>query len=98
MNIRQFLEPDWRKIVITIVLFAFLFYSFDGKYPIEYMYIAMGGCRETDGGMVCIGSGYGYNWAYFFLDIFIWAIISYLLSCLIIWIYDKLRKKKVKKV
>ena len=88
--VKQFLKPDWRKIVIFLVLFVILFYSFDGKYPINYMYIAMGGL--VDGSLV--GLGYGYNWVYFILDVFIWAIISYLFSCLIVWIYDKYKKKK----
>jgi hypothetical protein len=92
MNWKHFLKPDWRKIVITVILFAFLFYSFDGKYPINYQYIAMGGCKETNGMGQCIELGYGYNWAYFILDIFIWAIISYIISCFIVWIYDKFRK------
>jgi hypothetical protein len=93
-TLKQFLKPDWRKIVVFVVLFVMLFLSFDGKYPIDYMYVAMGGCKEENGKMQCIGLGYGYNWAYFILDIFIWTIISYILSCLIVWIYDKFRKNR----
>jgi hypothetical protein len=103
MNWKQFLKPDWRKIVIFIVLFILLtpFSIFNVNlsergFPFSYSYyLAPEDCRGINGNVRCIIEPMQiFNWGYFILDVFIWAIISYLLSCLIVWIYDKFRKRK----
>ena len=81
MNVKQFLKPDWRKIVLTIVLMIIpsLFIT---SYSI---YVAS-----------CVGCGYFFNFESFGILFVISLIITYLLSCFIVWVYDKFRKKKVK--
>jgi len=59
---KQFLKPDWRKIVLTIILMA-----------AKYFYV----------------SKFNGIYVYLITDIIIW----YFVSCLIIWIYDKIKKK-----
>ena len=109
MTIKQFMKPDWRKIVITVILLIFLIPLFilieqplgspsgfpeRRGFPFHYNVICMGGSIEENGMTQLIGLGYCFNWSYLLLDIFICILISYLLSCLIVWLYDKFRKKK----
>jgi len=109
MKLKQFLKPDWRKIVIFVVLFIFLigFFIFIEQplgspsgfperrgFPFHYNVICMGGSIEENGIKELIGLGYCFNWIYLILDIFTCGLISYFLSCLIVWIYDKFRKRK----
>jgi len=88
MDWKQFLKPDWRKIVLFLVLLNFV--------PMPLVcYYALGGCGE-----MFIVAGF-----IFFLTVLMTPLImiviaipliilSYLLSCLIIWIYDKFKGKK----
>jgi hypothetical protein len=107
MNIRQLLKPDWRKIIIFLVLLLPLFYP-DSiiKFQTGWDY-AMRGNR---GGAPILENLF-WIWIFllfepsyelpkitFILLTVIVFIISYLLSCLIVWIYDKFRKRKLKKV
>jgi predicted membrane protein len=96
-TLKQFLKPDWRKIVLFVVLIIIL--------PIFPQNL----CQDT----VClipipfsiilaafintsIKNGINYFTDPFgnFIIIIIVFIIEFLLSCLIVWIYDKFRKKK----
>jgi preprotein translocase subunit SecE len=94
MNWKEFLKPDWRKIVLTIILFTIVtglkWYLFDtclGCYntyfgvPLAF-YEKIVWPRENEMTNFLI-----FN---LIVDIIFW----YLLSCLIVWIYDKFRKKK----
>jgi hypothetical protein len=107
MNVKQFLKPDWRKIlifVIMIVIYLFEFLvanaSFCGpqviitsrqncshyytKYWVSPCSLF---CGEPDFLTSLINTIYYPLWL-------IGIIILYLLSCLIVWIYDKSRKRK----
>jgi hypothetical protein len=57
-------------------------------FPFPY-FITMGGLC----GGALVGYGEQFYWGYFILNIIIWMVISYFISCLIIWIYDKFNKK-----
>ena len=94
MKLKQFLKPDWRKIVIFVVLFLFLF-------PLSI--ISPGPtCRLSK---VCNTASivnifgieyYEFDAKYrnFFENLAIISIIIfYILSCLIVWIYDRRKKK-----
>ena len=111
MNWKEFLKPDWKKIVVFVVLFIIsipipslfpnLFYNlgkndFGVRYPVFYLY-------GTPFGFYYIPSPVaeltpeGAPQPYFDFMGFIGNVIFwYLLSCLIIWIYDKFRKVKKK--
>jgi len=92
MNFKQFLRPDWRKIVIFIVLLLIslvivydmpvgeLLTSFRGlPLPVLFFY-------NSDWHPIPI-------WYVLLLFGLIDLIFWYLLSCLIIWIYGKIKKK-----
>jgi hypothetical protein len=89
MNIKQFLKPDWRKILITVVIMIVFFpghppYYKGGGFPL--CYLCSGNCY---GGSNIASCGITEKPINLILDIIIW----YLISCLIIWIYDKFKKK-----
>jgi len=117
MTLKQFLKPDWRKIVIfvalTIILFSIIYSIINAQR--EWLQARMGidvfseccinrgkleGCASDEiiqRYKTCEGfEKYRQNQEFLnnismLLPI---AIISYLLSCFIIWIYDKFRKRK----
>jgi len=102
MDWKEFLKPDWRKIVLTVIIFLL----------ITFLPLLLGFCAPIStlvGGKQCllviqplfmflpsgsisykpIATGlYFVPSLYWILDI----IFYYLLSCLIVWIYDKLKK------
>jgi hypothetical protein len=103
MNIKQFLKPDWRKIVIFVIIFSLLpvfpYYNiqlqcFAGPCPpiVEYKSLielqSLGTNYFNDLGRVFL------NVPYHLIILILGLLISYLISCLIIWIYYKAKKKK----
>jgi len=90
MNIKQLLKPDWRKIMIFMMLsFVFVYVI---RLPLNFEQIwwspdCVGGCHQG----VCVDCAPNYTFKPINLifDLICW----YLLSCLIIWIYDKFKKK-----
>lgn len=92
MNWKEFLKPDWRKIIAFIILGIFLLLisnqlgycelgiplSFTSCTYYEY---PVGGIRDQ------------FYVFPFILNLIFW----YLLSYLIVWIYDKVKKEKKKK-
>ena len=83
MTFKQFLKPDYRKAVITLVFFS-IFLLFYNVPVICLLLCYLGGAAY---GCRCVNPYYPIEYA------FLSFIIFYLLSCLIIWIYDKLKKK-----
>jgi hypothetical protein len=114
MNWKEFLKPDWRKIVLTVIIL----------FLVTFLPVLLGFCTHVDFQCIklskCVTcvlaiqpffvflpyTGISYTpigltniyyisssyWIlnYWVLDIITW----YLLSCFIVWIYDKFRKKK----
>jgi len=81
MSWKQFLKPDWRKIVIFVIgVLIALYFSFNIFYllPPCPLNVECGPIPE-------------YDMIYDFMIPF--AIIWYLLSCLIVRIYDKIKKR-----
>jgi len=103
MNLKQFLKPDWRKIVIFVLFFIFIFsleficlpkleYKMGRIVEVELYYPCGFLSQIIDYEMyfyVLRGESWLFNYFHLFLDL----IISYLISCLIVWIYDKVKKK-----
>jgi len=89
MNWKEFFKPDWRKILIFLVLFILSSLASIKIYLCNMM--GIGPCP--------IGYGFPLEFLYPILDfknlinLLIDIIFWYLLSCLIIWIYDKVKKK-----
>jgi len=92
MSWKEFLKPDWRKIVITIGFF--IVSSFTG-----YLYVKL----SYSSWLMNLGKVL-YFPSFFILEIlnlrntpngvlyFFNFIFWYLLSCFIVWIYNKVRK------
>lgn len=98
MNWKQFLKPDWKKIVVFILFFSLISYisPFLHDYIFPCVYVGPDSCMGEFYGLPLI---FGVRLlAVFRLDNIIFLITDlifwYLLSCLIVWIYDKFIKKK----
>ncbi len=95
MGLKEFLMPDWRKIRVFVILSILSFFYVYNCYP-QYS----SGICEAHGLPLAYWSYstrskmppvMDTNFSYFGLigDLIIW----YLLSCLIIWAYGKLKRK-----
>jgi hypothetical protein len=100
MKWKEFLKTDWRKIVIFAAIFVLLFFI-----PTIPTSVALPTAIGAKGDSATVWSSFysqlSYSYgtpidiiAYMIIPIMISLIISYILSCLIVRIYDKLRKKK----
>jgi hypothetical protein len=81
MNLKKFLKPDWRKIVIFIVLLI-VFLPWKSGIIVGELYWRAWGFPWPILAHKLIYQGLT-------LDLIFW----YLISCFIIWICDKLKKK-----
>jgi magnesium-transporting ATPase (P-type) len=99
MKFKQFLKPDWRKIVVFAIIF--IVFSFVpiwttircstwecGPGPTTSSFFDS---LESMANKEFFDFGYFTPWISIF---FVSIAISYLLSYLIVWIYDKVKKKK----
>ena len=93
MNIKQFLKPDWRKIVIFVILFIF-------GIGISILSNSCLGCYNVSTGLP-LGFYEQIFWPpemektnFLMLNFIIDIVILYFFSCLIIWIYEIIKKKK----
>lgn len=114
MNLKKFLKPNWRKIVIFAIIFFISILTSKMDYisgelvaffiifnPILLLplFLLLGGCSNVQlgdrlslfGGVKFCPGGINFLIG-IILSIFYW----YLLSCLLLWIYDK-KFRKVKK-
>lgn len=82
-SIKQFLKPDRRKIIITIILSLFIFLPVIHKITV-YSCVLGGDVAPTcEGGMKE------------FEILFLLSIpVSYLIACILISIWDKIKAKK----
>jgi hypothetical protein len=88
MTLKQFLKPDWRKIGLFII-FAFL-------SPLSFIYGTCLGARCFIFPWTTLHIILNFFMALWFLGALVIVIMGlywYLLSCLIVWIYDKVKKK-----
>jgi len=82
MKWKEFLKPDWRKIVITILLMIIPTIFIKAYTTVLHSCpIGMIDCPPL------------FDWKLFLQMIILVLIGIYLFSCLIIWIYDKVKKK-----
>ena len=89
MNWKQFLKPDWKKIVmtylITNLLTSIMFY-----FGASYFFYAV--IFSTIIPTILYADVF---YSVITVIIFLFVLtISYFLSCFIIWVYGKYRKKK----
>jgi hypothetical protein len=94
MNWKQFLKPDWRKIVIfsvpIILTIIAIFIKAEGSYWNILVYFPVLLC-----GAGCFGDGELpiLNPMLLLLSFIISYFIWYLISCLIVWVYKKVKNK-----
>ena len=77
MNWKEFLKPNWKKIIIFVIIFII---THTEEIPSVWKYVYQ---------QVLIN----YGAISFTFILIIDALIIYFLSCLIVWIYDKVKKK-----
>jgi hypothetical protein len=102
MTLKQFLKPDWRKIVIFVVLiiiFSLIIWFFP-TYNIFASCFPCGDCGINRGFPLTFHVSHPagkceteFYTSYLIIDIIVDVMITYFLSCLIVWIYDKVKKK-----
>ena len=96
MNWKGFLKPDWKKIIIFIILLIIFLpfkYVVSAALPIIWagrglplpIYIDI----LVGEGMVWTTINYPLLGVLLIIDLIFW----YFLSCFIVWIYDKVKKK-----
>jgi len=86
MNWKEFLKPDWRKIVIFVIIL--LVFSF---MPTYYNLNVFDYIIWTFTGVPCPG-GYCDKGLKNLIPAIVLLIMWYLISCIIVWIYHKLKK------
>jgi hypothetical protein len=82
MNIKQFLKPNWKKIVIFVtisIIFSLIDYGISGELIIPIIGLPLP-----------FYINYNITYPFLIIDLIVW----YFISCLIVWIYDKVKKKK----
>ena len=77
MNIKQFLKPDWRKIVLILILFSILPERVENEITFFGVAYIIKSFSEVSAPQIDL------------LFLTIMLIISYLLSCLVTWVYDR---------
>jgi|SRR3972149_7653319 len=103
MNWKEFLKPDMKKIILFLVLFSLSYFFGVSSYhgilqvvgvcynPILWLPLAIvgGSCIFSSGGdLISIINQFPYS-----LGILATLLYWYFLSCLIVWIYNNIRKK-----
>jgi len=90
MNLRQFLKPNWRKIVLMILIpyFVIVFYDFYLiSQGIQVAFLARPYYISTNNiYLLILVNGFVNS----LLTTWWW---SYSLGCLIVWIFNKVKKK-----
>jgi len=97
MKWKQFLKPDWRKIVIFVILFISIPFIFS-----YFVYVSLSEiCKEPGLPPQPNIPNYCHFSILDFMLLFIaklenvilLIIAFYLTSCLVVWVYDKVKKK-----
>jgi hypothetical protein len=113
MNWKEMLKPDWRKIVIFVIILLITplpgFWSnmdislYNQKCPKCPLPTPLSGEMDSNIMKMLINSDEFYNVKSFYYDIrgepfyFITLlIIFYIISCFIICVYDKIKKKRIR--
>jgi len=101
-TIKQFLKPDWKKILLTVVITIFSYIPFICPSPPPDLFVKPPQCYPVITLFLelpislyySLGFPGGISNIVLYIFLAIEVIVIYLLSCLIIFIFDKLRSKK----
>ena len=106
-SIKLFLMPDYKKILLTLFLTGLsLFFVHTPIYPFDQQPDESGRMVLSDFWLIQrgwplpysithIGFGDAYGYSIFYPGLVINLIFGYFVSCLIIFLYNKLKNKKV---
>jgi len=100
MNWKQFLKPDLRKIVIFVVLLVlseigfYKYWTVGGSYDIILLSFIIIFVKRSS--FSCGLDDNCWNNSFYVAEV-LNIVFWYLLSCLVVWIYDKYFKKVKKK-
>jgi hypothetical protein len=98
MSLKEFLKPDWKKILIffvlifvTIFLIGIPYWAYPmcesgSKCPLLFHFTPPDKILSSN---IHLSNGFRID----FIVLFIELLIIYLISSIIIWIYDKVKKK-----
>ena len=106
MVFERFSKPNWRRILIFIMIYIILIFfvmtlgiverncEFTIKKGVPFHYFsARGGACKKDGVIQLIEFRTQFSTIVLISDVLIWGIVSYFLSSLIVWVYEKTKKK-----
>lgn len=87
MTLKQFLNPDWRKIIVFIFLFVVLPFLISENYEKFIWSIFYFDFLGT------FGPSFFFTFSYFIylIKIIEWFATSYLISCIIILVYNRIK-------
>jgi hypothetical protein len=99
MNWKQFLKLDWKKIVVFVILIFIAMFSIGipfwsypmcepgGSCPLIFNFLPSDKIISSN---IYLNNGFRIDW----IILFFILLLLYLFSCLIVRIYDKVKKKK----
>jgi len=107
MSSKKFPKPNWRRILIFIMIYIILIFfvmtlgtverncEFMIKKGVPFHYFsARGGACKKDGVIQLVEFKAQFSTTMLISDILTWGIVSYFLSSLIVWVYEKTKKRK----
>ncbi|MCX6776804.1 MAG: hypothetical protein NTY73_02440 [Candidatus Micrarchaeota archaeon] len=100
MTWKEFLMPDWRKVILFIITTIGVNYYIISTTVILDARILVGlplGFWPVGSNFIRAGEQIPPSVDFSFTNLIIDVIFWYLLSCIIVWTYDKLKKKPEKK-
>jgi len=93
MDFKLFLKPDWKKLVIFFIIIFIDFSLITKPVSIEaYVFNPFLSFLRVP----VVGSFFWLKWFYKSLLYTLDRVYWYLLSCLIVWVYDKRKKKRIR--
>jgi len=106
MSFKKFPKPNWRRILIFIMIYIILIFfvmtlgiierncEFTIKKGVPFHYFsARGGACERGGVIQLIEFKAQFSTIALISDVLIWGMVSYFLSSLIVMLYEKAKKK-----
>lgn len=97
MNIKQFLKPDKKRIVLVIIFLGLSLLYLTTEPVLDTIVNDLGGplhYLKISKEMIGTNDTSPPVFEFFYINLLIDIIFWYLISCFIILIYDKLKKKK----
>ncbi len=98
MGLKQFLKPDWRKILLALIFISLPLYAwFNDENPNAIGILSLFGSFLILPSAIVLSPLYEIGISYtneikITIIFLVSSVIYYLLSCLIVWVYYKVKK------